>query len=265
MADVFNFAPMQVKIFDSYTAMSHQLATEITGLVRKKPAAVLCLAAGDTPRLAYELIAENAKTNQINFSQCTFIGLDEWVGIPPENAGSCHYFLKKYLFDPLKIAPAQVHLFDAMSGNLTEQCLIMNNTISSAGGIDCMVVGIGMNGHIGFNEPGVSFDQSAHVVNLDENTRSVGQKYFQEPTLLQKGITLGLQQLLAAREAILIANGIKKAAIVKQALEGKIDPTVPASIMQLHHNGSILLDQDAASLLRKTNSNHTGNDHAFNR
>lgn len=254
---------MQVKIFDSYTALSQQLATIIIQLVQKNPAAVLCLAAGDTPKLTYELITEKAMTGRIDFSQCTFIGLDEWVGIPPENEGSCHYFLKKYLFDPLKIAPAQVHLFDAMSGNLNEQCMIMNNVIASAGGIDCMVVGIGMNGHIGFNEPGVSFDRSAHVVSLDENTRSVGQKYFHEPTLLHKGITLGLQQLLASRKAILIANGIKKASIIKQAVEGKIDASVPASIMQRHPQGWIMLDQDAASLLSKTNG--SGNDHASNR
>ncbi len=252
---------MQLKIFDSYTAMSHQLATNIIELVKKNNAAVLCLAAGDTPKLAYELIVEKAGSSRISFNHCTFIGLDEWVGIPPENEGSCHYFLKKNLFDPLNIRPAQVHLFDALSGNLEKECIQMNKVIASAGGIDCMVVGIGMNGHIGFNEPGVPFDLPVHVVNLDENTRAVGQKYFNKPTLLQKGITLGLQNLLAAREAILIANGLKKAAIIKQAVEGTIDPAVPASIMQLHANGSVMVDKEAASLLSRTH----GNNHAPNR
>src|SRR5688572_19733676 len=160
---------MQLKIFDSYTAMSHQLATNIIELVKQNNAAVLCLAAGDTPKLAYELIVEKAGSSRISFNHCTFIGLDEWVGIPPENEGSCHYFLKKNLFDPLNIRPAQVHLFDALSGNLEKECIQMNKVIASAGGIDCMVVGIGMNGHIGFNEPGVPFDLPVHVVNLDEN------------------------------------------------------------------------------------------------
>lgn len=257
---------MQIEIFESYAALSQQLAEKILQLVKSNPEAVLCLAAGDTPRLAYQLLAEKAKAEKMVFSRCTFIGLDEWVGVPPENEGSCHFFLRHNVFEPLSIPSSQVHLFNALSDDLNAACRRMDSIISKAGGIDCMVVGIGMNGHIGFNEPGASFHLTAHVIKLDENTRSVGQKYFSQPTVLDKGITLGLQQLLLSKETILIANGLKKAEILKKAIEGPIDPAVPASIMQNHPNGIIFIDKDAATLLRST---HPGlkpkNGHASNR
>ncbi len=247
---------MQIQIFDSYQKLSDHLAERIVGLVKKNPAAVLCLAAGDTPRLAYQLIAEKSRNEKIDFSQCTFIGLDEWVGIPPANEGSCHYFLKTNFFDPLAIASSQIHLFDALTNNLQEACKKMDATITKAGGIDCMVVGIGMNGHIGFNEPGVDFGLMSHVIQLDENTRQVGQKYFSNKTTLEKGITLGLQHLLHAKEAILIANGRKKAEIIQRAIESPVQSSVPASIMQTHPNGWIMIDQEAALLLQNnSNSN----------
>jgi 6-phosphogluconolactonase/glucosamine-6-phosphate isomerase/deaminase len=114
-----------------------------------------------------------------------------------------------------------------------------------------MVVGIGMNGHIGFNEPGISVDHYAHVVDLDEGTRTVGQKYFSQKTTLTKGITMGLSHLLAARKVILIANGRKKADVIKKALEEDITIDLPASIIRKHSNGIVMLDEEAASALKK--------------
>jgi glucosamine-6-phosphate isomerase len=241
---------MQIQIFDNYSALSQQLAERILEIVKTNRDTVLCLAAGDTPKLAYRLIAEKAKAERIDFTKCTFIGLDEWVGIPPENEGSCHFFLNNNLFKPLSISSSQVHLFNALSGDLHAECRKMDAVISKTEGIDCMVVGIGMNGHIGFNEPGVSFDLTAHVIHLDDNTRAVGQKYFSEKTVLDKGITLGFQHLLLAKEARLIANGSKKAVILKKAIEEPMHSGVPASIMQSHSNGFIMIDKEAASLLQ---------------
>ena len=245
---------MQVQIFENYDTLSDQLADRIIALVKKNPASVLCLAAGDTPRLAYQLISKKANTQKIDFTKCTFIGLDEWVGIPPENEGSCHFFLQANLFEPLSIGAAQVHLFDALTPNLEEACRQMDAIITKAGGIDCMVVGIGMNGHIGFNEPGVDFSLRSHVIHLDENTRQVGQKYFAQKTRLEKGITLGLQHLLQSKEAILIANGKKKAEIIRLAIESPVQSSVPASIMQTHPNGWVMIDKEASSLLQKHSS-----------
>ncbi len=114
-----------------------------------------------------------------------------------------------------------------------------------------MIVGVGMNGHIGFNEPGVSFDNYSHVINLDETTQSVGQKYFDRPVALKQGITLGLKHLLESKKALMIANGSKKAGIIKKALEEEISNSVPASIIRKHSNGVVMIDEEAASLLKK--------------
>ena len=241
---------MEISIYKDYHELSLQAADRIIKQVEQKPDAVLCLAAGDTPRLTYDTIADRMVKENLDFGQCTFVGLDEWVDIPPGNEGSCHYFLQKHLFDPLRISPDQVHLFDALSSDLNHECRKMNDLISTLDGIDLMLVGIGMNGHIGFNEPGVSPDLYAHVVDLDEATRTVGQKYFRQQTALAQGITLGLNHLLEARKVILIANGAKKAGVIKQAVEGPVTPELPATIIRMHANSEMMLEEEAAGRKR---------------
>lgn len=240
---------MQLKIFKDYNELSAHAANAIIELVKEKPAAVLCLAAGDTPKQTYAEVALRAISEKIDFSQCTFIGLDEWVGIAPENSGSCHYFLHHHLFSPLGIAASQIHLFDALSNDLSGECQKMDQLIQEKSGIDLMLAGIGMNGHIGFNEPGVSFDLYSHVISLDENTQSVGQKYFSTRTALSKGITLGLKHFTESRKAILIANGEKKAAIIHKAVQEPVTNQVPASIIQQHKNGWVMIDEAAGNYL----------------
>jgi galactosamine-6-phosphate isomerase len=240
---------MQLKIYKDHHNLSEAAATELIELVKNKPDAVLCLASGDTPRLTCKLFVEKAITGKADLSQITFIGLDEWVGIPPGNDGSCHYFFQHEVIEPLHFSASQVHLFDAMSGNLEEECRKMDSTIFEKGGIDLMIVGIGMNGHIGFNEPGVSFDKFSHVIDLDDTTLSVGQKYFKTAVSLQKGITLGLKHLQEAKKVLLLANGAKKAGVIKKTVEGEITSSFPASIMQKHSNGFVMIDEEAAGLL----------------
>lgn len=242
---------MQLNIYKDYEALSQHVADEIIRLVKSKPDAVLCLASGDTPRLTFNLMTKKAADDKIDFTRCTFIGLDEWVGIPPENEGSCHYFLHHHVFGPLHISSNHIHLFNALSKDLEQECRQMDSIIAAKGGIDLILVGVGMNGHIGFNEPGVSPDHYAHVVQLDEATRTVGQKYFRQHTSLSYGITLGLNHLLEARKAIMIANGTKKADVIRKALEEDIAPSLPASIMRKHANGFVMLDDGAASALTK--------------
>ena len=240
---------MKLTIVKDYDNMSLLAARQVIDLVRSKPEAVLCIAAGDTPKLACDLIAQLAKKEKIDFSRATFVSLDEWVGIPPENEGSCQYFLRNYLFDPLSIKNSNIHLFNALASDIQAECTAMDEYIKRHEGIDLMIVGIGSNGHIGFNEPGVNFDSYSHVVTLDETTQTVGQKYFREETSLIHGITLGLKHLLESRKAVLIANGEKKAEVIKETIEGNIDPRMPASIMRQHINGEIIIDEEAASLL----------------
>jgi glucosamine-6-phosphate isomerase len=243
---------MKLIIDKDYESMSLRAAREVTDLVKKKPDAVLCLAAGDTPRLAYNLITQIAEKEKIDFSRAYFVSLDEWVGIPPENEGSCQFYLRSLLFNPMKIAETNIHVFNSLSPDLKRECSEMDDFIKKHNGIDLMIVGVGRNGHIGFNEPGVPFDKYSHIVDLDETTTSVGQKYFREATSLNKGITLGLKHLMESAKAILIANGIKKAEVIKDAIEGEISPKMPASIMRRHPNGQVIVDSEAASLLTNT-------------
>ena len=241
---------MNLKIFKDYQSLSEYTADEISKQLKSKPDSVICLAAGDTPGLSYQLLAHKLNEKKIDLSKCSIIGLDEWVGIPPDNEGSCQYFLRNELLNHINISSSQIHLFNALSDDLARECWIMDDLIKAKNGLDLMVVGVGMNGHIGFNEPGVPFDLYSHVIDLDETTQSVGQKYFKSTTALKKGITLGLRHLTESKKAILIANGSKKADVVKAIVEGSVDPAMPASIMKTHTNGWIVVDESAAGKLK---------------
>jgi glucosamine-6-phosphate isomerase len=240
---------MQIKIFDDYESMSKATADEVVGLIKHKPNAVICLASGNTPLGACKSIIEKVNDEKIDLSQTNFIGLDEWVGIPKENSGSCGYFFHHNLFEPLNISADKIFLFDALSNDLHEQCKKMDDTIIEKSGIDLMIVGIGMNGHIGFNEPGVDFRLLSHVTELHETTITVGQKYFTNAIRLSKGITLGLGHLMNARKAILIANGKSKSGVIKKTVKEPVSNNFPASIMQKHAKGFVFVDKEAGSLL----------------
>lgn len=236
---------MNIQIYETFEALSRAVADVILRQVQHTPTSVLCLAAGDSPKRAYELLGGS----KIAFSKCSFIGLDEWVGIPRENEGSCFYFLNQNLFQPLHIDTERVNLFDTLAKDPAEECLKMDSIVRAKGGIDLMLVGVGMNGHIGFNEPGVDENLYAHVIDLDDTTRSVGQKYFRQTTHLAKGMTLGFRHVLESKHVVLMASGRKKAPIIRNAFEGSISTDVPASIIRKHSNATIMIDRDAASLL----------------
>ena len=240
---------MEIKVYKDYETLSEAVVTAMINTIEQKPTAVLCLASGHTPLLTCQLFVKKVVTEKINLSQVTILSLDEWVGVPPDNEGSCHYFFYNTVFNPLQLSPNQFHVFNALENDLQAECTAMDRIITERGGIDLMIVGIGMNGHIGFNEPGVSFTNYSHVIDLDATTVAVGQKYFTEATTISKGITIGLQHLMNAKEVLLLANGSKKAGVVKQTIEGPVTKNFPASIMQQHSNGYILIDEEAASSL----------------
>ena len=188
---------MNFQTFDNYEALSEHTANFILDYVRKKPNALICVPSGDSPRLAFQKIVANAKPS--DFEKATIVALDEWVGIPPENKGSCRYLIEHDFVNALNLRPDQFYFFDGMSNDLEAECQKINQLIASHGGLDIMLVGLGMNGHIGLNEPGSSFQNYAHVSTLEESTISVGQKYFESQTPLTQGITIGLKHLLEAK------------------------------------------------------------------
>jgi glucosamine-6-phosphate isomerase len=241
---------MITRIYEDYRRLSTNTAREILRIVLEKPTAVLCLATGETPLGAYAEFVRQAKMQRIDFSGIRFVGLDEWVGIPPSNPGSCHYFLHRHLFKPLQIEPRQIHLFDGMASDLQEVCTRMDEHIAELGGIDFLVAGIGINGHIGLNEPGVSLDLQAHVVDLEPVTKQTAQKYFQGETPLSQGVTLGIRQIMEARTVVLMANGARKTDIIQAAIEQPVSNSVPASVLQQHSNSLFFLDAEAAAQLQ---------------
>jgi len=240
---------MKLNIYPDNQTLSARVADEVIALIKRIPDAVFCLASGDTPRLACQLIAQRVINEGIDFGRCTFVGLDEWLGVPPDNEGSCNNFFKTLLIDPLGLSPNQTFLFDALAKNPQEECKKMDERIFNKGGIDLMVVGIGMNGHIGFNEPGISVELYSHVADLADSTITVGQKYFSSPTDLKLGITLGLKHLMESKRVILMANGMKKARVIADAVGGQVSNEFPATIIQRHQNAEVAIDVEASSEL----------------
>lgn len=246
---------MKLFSFPGYEQLSAFAATVISEALSRNPTLTLCMASGHTPAFTCERLVEKLQKEGIDYSQLFFIGLDEWVGLPPENEGSCRYFFQKKIIEPLGLKEEQYHFFDALSNDLQAECNQMEKIIAGRGGIDMMLVGIGMNGHIGFNEPGTPFDSPCHVATLDEVTTTVGQKYFSTPMVLQKGITLGLGNLLKAKTVYLLANGKKKAEVIRKAIEEPVTPAFPATSLQLHQHAIIAVDEEAASLLTQNHNN----------
>jgi glucosamine-6-phosphate isomerase len=240
---------MNIKVSVDSEELAKAVALHVIELIRLKPNATLVLTSGDTPKRAYQIIAETA--SEVDFSQCMIIGLDEWVGIGPENEGSCSYIVIENLLKPLGISTENYTFFDALSTDLQCECQRVDDLIESRRGLDFILVGLGLNGHIGLNEPGYSFDNYCHVTDLAQMTIDVGQKYFQSTTVLSKGITVGLKHLLEAREAMLMVSGKKKAEIVAQTLNEMPSAAIPSTVFQLHKNASLFLDKEAAQLLKQ--------------
>lgn len=234
---------MKIEVLENYDALSGHAARLIAVLVARKPEAVICIASGHTPLGVLKQLVEMSGRGEVDLHRCRFIGLDEWVGIPPEREGSCSYFVEEFLLKPLKIKREQIFFFDSMAADLEAECRKMDAAIARFGGLDLMLVGIGLNGHIALNEPGTPWNLYSHLSVLDEMTVTVGQKYFTEKTQMTHGITLGLQHLREARLPVLMASGSSKSAIVRQALAGGVTEQLPASIFQTLPHGLVLLDE----------------------
>lgn len=238
---------MQIQTFQNPEHLATHTAKFIINLVREKPTATLILTSGDTPVLTYKKIVELAQPT--DFEQVTIIGLDEWVGIPATSEGSCRYIVEENLLKPLQINPTQYTFFNSMTANLEAECKRVDELLFEKGGADLIIVGVGINGHIGLNEPGTSFGNYCHVSELAEVTITVGQKYFTENTALTQGITIGLKHLLEAKAAILIATGDRKAEILKATIDQEPNINLPATVFKLHKNAYVWLDEAAAKLM----------------
>ena len=237
---------MHTTILPDYETLCDVAADLLIETVRMKPDSLICLASGDTPRGVCAALVEAAASGVADFSRCMFVGLDEWVGMDEQDEGSCSHFLWQNLFFPLALRPEQVYCMNAKSPDLQGECDRMNTFIAQRGPLDAMLVGVGLNGHLGMNEPGTPFDSVAHVSDLHETTKTVGQKYFQRATPLSQGLTLGLKHFAEARLPIFMASGSKKAPVVARALYEPVTTDCPASLLQTLPHCHVLLDEAAA-------------------
>lgn len=241
---------MQLLIADTYELMSKQAANAIAQIVQPVIAPLVCVASGDSPRGLYKEWKYQHDHRIINVLSWNFLGLDEWVGLDQNDEGSCRYMLDKDLFKPLHIHQRKICCFDGKAADTTAECNRIENYIQEHNGIDIAVLGLGMNGHIGLNEPGTSPELYSHVSDIHPVTNATGQKYFTSPRSLTQGITLGLATLSKAKHLFLLVSGEKKAGILQQALEGEVTEQVPASLIRDLPHLQVYADKEAASLLK---------------
>jgi glucosamine-6-phosphate isomerase len=238
---------MRTHLFKSHEEVSSAIADMLIETLKETPTACIMLTSGDTPMRAYEILVE--KADPYLFKDAFIIGLDEWVGISREHKGGCTYMVDQTVIKPLGLQKHQYTFFDATSVDLMAECKRVDLEIKKRGGFDLALVGLGLNGHIGLNEPGSSFEAYCQITELEEITASVGQKYFQSNTVLTQGITVGLKHLLEAKKTVIMATGPKKAEIISKVVASEPNEVLPASFIHLHKNGHIHLDEAAATLL----------------
>ena len=238
---------MKLMITADYDELSRTAADLVIQQLKEKPSSLICFPSGESPTGMFKYLVAASVAGKVDLTSCFFVALDEWVGLGADDDGSCTRFLNEHFFDHLNINRTHIKFFDAKAANLDAACAEVNEFIAEKGPIDLMIVGIGMNGHIGLNEPGTSFNTYAHHSALDPLTVSVGQKYFKQQTQLTEGITLGLKHLREAKIPVLLASGTKKADIIAASLRGEVTEQVPASVFQQLNNAVIILDETAAS------------------
>jgi len=231
-------------VADDYNALSKKTARMIASFIRKNPDSLLCLAAGDTPLGAYAELIKMQAAGEVNLSDVYYAGLDEWVGLGPDDKGSCRQVMFDCFYNPAGIPCDRIHVFDGMDSPAAA-CSAMNAWLSDRGPLGLTLLGVGMNGHIGFNEPNVPAADGAIAVSLDEVTKAVSVKYFGKEQPVSTGVTIGLSTLLKAREVLVIACGEKKAPVIKNAFYGNKTPANPASMLQGHPGLVLLLDKEA--------------------
>lgn len=239
----------KIKIFESYEAMCQKIAEEIQEDLKTHPQQLLCIAAGNTSLGVFHELIRMYREGSVDFSEASFVAMDEWVGMDEHTPGSCGNFLVKHFLRHVNYPSGQVRLWNGKAGNLEAECRSVEDFIRRAdeSSMDYLVLGSGMNGHLALNEPGADFHQGAHVHELDEVTKHVGQKYFEQTALLERGITLGIRDFQAAKRSVLMINGSHKREIAQKILAAKkADRQIPATALYDFPNGSIYCDQEAA-------------------
>ena len=241
---------MRIYVTEDYNAMSHRVASILAAQVMLKPDCVLGLATGSTPVGAYKQLVEWYKKGDLDFAQVRSINLDEYVGLAPTHDQSYRYFMQSNLFDYVNIVPANTNVPNGLAEDAAEECRRYNEVIHTLGPIDLQLLGMGHNGHIGFNEPADAFELETHVVDLTDTTIQANARFFASADEVpRQAMTMGIQTIMQAKKVLVAVSGKDKAEIVKKAFTGPVTPNVPASILQMHPDVILVGDKAALSLL----------------
>jgi glucosamine-6-phosphate deaminase len=235
-----------------YQSMSRKAANIISAQVILYPRSVLGLATGSTPEGVYKQLIDWYNKGDVDFSETVSVNLDEYCGMSPENPQSYHYYMQENFFKHVNIPPENVHVPDGLAKDFDEFCEVYDRLIVDLGGIDLQLLGIGQTGHIGFNEPGDSFDKMTHRVFLKPQTIEANSRFFKNADEVPRSaMTMGIKAIMQAQKILLLVSGKSKAEILEKALFGPVTPEVPGSILQLHPNVTVVADADAIEVVEK--------------
>ncbi len=234
---------MEILTVKNNEELSLKAAEMIAQIVHKRERPVLGLATGSTPERLYEILIEKRKAGDISFEHATSFNLDEYVGLSGDDSNSYRYFMDEKLFHGIDIKRENTHIPNGLTQDPTQECENYEAKIAQVGQIDVQILGLGLNGHIGFNEPGTDFSSRTHVVHLDDSTREANARFFNGlADVPQEAITMGIASIMEADKIILLVHGEKKAAILRQVVEGSVTNDVPASVLQRHPNVTVITD-----------------------
>lgn len=243
---------MRIYEAKDYNEMSRKAANIISAQIIMKPDAVLGLATGSTPIGTYKQLIDWYNKGDLDFADIRSVNLDEYKGLPADNDQSYAYFMRQNLFDHVNIKKENTYIPNGLETDVEYECNRYNTIIRSLGGIDLQLLGIGNNGHIGFNEPGEAFEKETHCVKLTENTIQANARFFESIDDVPKyAYSTGIKNIMQAKSILLVASGKAKADALYKSLFGPITPSVPASILQLHNNVSIVADEEALTLIKE--------------
>lgn len=241
---------MKIIVADTYEEMSRLAADEIAAVIAEKPDCVLGLATGTTPIGLYADLVARHERGELSFADVSSYNLDEYRGLPGTHEQSYRYFMQDNLFDHVDIDAARTHVPDGSNPDARAACEAYEQAIEEAGGVDIQLLGLGHNGHIGFNEPCDEFPKETHVVQLTESTIQANSRLFDSiDEVPREAYTMGVGTIMRARRILVVANGEGKAQIVRDAFTGPVTPQVPASVLQFHPDVTVIVDKEAGALL----------------
>ena len=244
---------MKIYRAHDYKDMSRKAANIISAQIIMKPTCVLGLATGSSPIGIYEQLVDWYRKDDLDFSRVKTVNLDEYRGLSADNDQSYRYFMDKYLFSKVNIKNKNIHIPDGSNEDAEDECRKYEELIDSMNGIDLQLLGLGPNGHIGFNEPADCFTRRTHLVDLTESTIEANKRFFEDASQVpRQAYTMGIGTIMKARKILMVVEGEKKAEILKKALTEEVTPWVPASILQLHPDFTLVADDAALSLMNIT-------------